>query len=361
MEETKKKLISGRFAKGLGIYALVLLAFIAAGLLFFWFFIRSYERTRPATIVKQYMARLDEDYLATHAQDFFASLDEGVQSRGESVARIRQAVESASYAMRPQESDRSRTYVLRSGDTVFDSITLTAEEEDIFGFPLWEVTQETFTFDDFCHETELTIPSDWSVALGGKQLGTAYIRDEQVPYALLREFYEGGYSLPHMVTYQTGRYVGELALDVRDAFGQPVDADKLREDSYADNCTEEEKAAIEAFVSDYVYRYVRYMGSHDAGLIYMTYSQLDQLVLSGSELDHRLSQVMGLGYSWSVDYLESVNINGTMNIGGGYYVCDATYYVTTKGHRDYVTTTNNTKLLMLMTDGGLRAVAQVSY
>lgn len=359
--ETKKKLISGGFLKGLGLYALILVLLIAVGLTFFYFFIRAYEETRPATAVQAYMEQLDEAYLLEHAQDFLSSLDSSVQSWEDGLAYICENLEGADYARRPGESDTSYTYVLRSGGKAFDTVTVTASEEKLFNFPFWQVTDEQFSLDVFCEETELTVPADYTVTLGGKVLSAENIVDDHVPYELLREVYNDGYDLPYMVTYHVGPYVGQMAPEVLDGAGNPVDGSALDEAFFTDNCTAEEKAAVEEFAQLYVERYVDFMGSHDEGTIAGTYVRLRSIVLEGSRLRNRLSQVMGLGFSTSTDSVESVTVNSTMNVGSGYYVCDVTYLVNTKGLQDMVTTTNNVKLVFLMTNDGFRACSHESY
>ncbi len=361
MQGTKKKLISGRFAAGLGIYALVLAVLLAAGLVFFWVFIRSYEQTRPATAVKAYLAGLDADYLREHAQPFFSSLDSSVQSGEESLERICELIEGADYVRAPGENNGSYTYVLRSGDVNFASVTFTAGERNLFGFPSWELSQEDFAFENFCQQTELVVPAGYTVILNGIRLGAGQIDDDRVPYSLLAEFYDDGYDLPYLTRYRTGSYVGELPLEVLDETGRDVAPEDLTEELFTDNCTDEEKAAVYDFAQEYFTNYVGYMGSHEEGGIYMYYMLLYRMVMPDSDLLSRLTQVSGLGFSYSIDSLQSVTLNNVMNVGNGCYVCALTYVVQTLGHADYVTTTNNTKLVLFDTEYGLKASSQAIY
>lgn len=361
VQEEKKKLFSPRFAKGLGIYALVLTVLLAAGLLFFWVFIRSYEQTRPVNALKAYLAGLDEDYLREHAQPFLSSLDQSVQSEEESLSRLCGLIEEADYARAPSESDSSYTYMLHTGDTYFASVTFTAGERNLFGFPSWELSEEDFAFEVFCERTELSVPSDYTVILNGVRLGDGQIVDRRAPYELLAEFYDDGYTLPWLVSYRTGDYVGQLPLEVLDGTGRPLEPEELTEEHYTDNCTEEEKAAVEEFLQKYLSSYVGYMGSHEQDLISMYYMQLFHMVVPGSDLLSRLTQVSGLGFSYSIDDLQSVTLNSVMNVGDGCYVCALTYVVKTLGHADYVTTTNNIKMVLFDTEYGLKASSQAIY
>lgn len=361
MQETKKKLISRRFAAGLGIYTLVLAVILAAGLLFFWIFIHSYEQTRPATAVKAYLAGLDADYLREHAQPFLSSLDSSVQSEEESLSRIGELIEGADYVRAPGENDGSYTYVLRSGDVNFASVTFTAGDRNLFGFPSWELSEEDFAFENFCQQTELLVPNGYTVVLNGIRLGAGQIDDDRVPYSLLAEFYDDGYDLPYLTRYRTGNYVGELPLEVLDETGHAVAPEDLTEERYSDNCTEEEKAAVYDFAQEFCANYVGYMGSHEGGGIYMYYMRLYRMVIPDSDLLSRLTQVSGMGFSYSIDNLLSVTLNDVMNVGNGCYVCALTYVVETLGHADFVTTTNNTKLVLFDTESGLKASSQAIY
>lgn len=360
----REKVMSRRFTRGLSIYTLIVLLLLAAGLTAFWFFIRDYEQTRPATVVTRYLEGLNGDYLAGHASDALDTLDSRVQSREESLARISEIVRGASSARVPGGPEDVRTYVLRGENgQVFETITLTASGKSLFGLTTWEISGEAFDFAPFCGQTELTVPAGWSVSVGGVPLDSGFAADERVPYAAMEDLYstQSLSFLPCMVTYRTGNYIGELPVELTDAKGQSVAPENWNEDYYTDNCSPAEKEEIKAFIPEFVSRYVNFMGSHFEGLIYYNYSLLLEMVLPGSDLESRLAQVTGLGFSWSIDELDDWKINKMMSLGDGYYFCDVTYYVLTQGHRDFVTTTNNAKIIMLMTEDGLKACNRISY
>lgn len=82
------------------------------------------------------------------------------------------------------------------------------------------------------------------------------VSDEQ-RFSLLEEFYDDGeISLPYLVTYSTGKYLIEPEISVTRPDGEAYTGD-FSEESFADNCTEEEKAALRDFVERFLTAYIR--------------------------------------------------------------------------------------------------------
>lgn len=359
MAKNKKRLISKGFIIGLFVYALVLAAIAAAGLSYFSRYMAAYEQTRPRTAIREYVDSLSEEYILAHAPDFFDGLDSYIQSREESAERVWDAVRDLDY-VRQYAPDGELVYALKSGGTVFGTVTFTRGEEELMGFPVWQLSAEEFSFDYLCADAETTVPEDYTVLCGGRALGEEHISERGIPYSLLEEFYDD-YALPTLVTYRTGSYIGEMELQVLSADGSPVDPDQLDEAFYTDNCTDEEKELVSDFVNKYINRYVSFLSGARGGV--SNYGRLNQLVLKGSDLASRLNQALGgLGYASSrADEIESITVNEVMNVGEGRYVCSVTYLVNTLGNRGYVETTNNSKLVLFTASDGLRAASQASY
>ncbi len=364
MAATEKRKKTSGFAIGLLVYGVVLLVVVAVGLMFFYLFIDAYEQTRPATVAQAYLDSLTADRVIEREPVFFSyTLDNRLQSEGEARAFVQTLLrEDLHFARDYSSQEEGYSYVLESGETPIGRFTLTETGETQLGFACLAVSQESFDLTPYVRQVEITVPTDYKVECNGIDLAWRYVEKSRVPYDLLNEFYDDGYKLPWLVTYQTGKVLGEPELLVTDGEGNPVTGEALSEDAFTDNCSIAEKEEIWEFVYEYITRYVRYLSGTQ--LVAMAgYSQVASMVVEGSDLQQRLlSAVGGLGFASSKsDEIQSIEINRMMNVGNGYYVCDVTYLVKTLGQADYVTTTNNSKLVMVETDYGLRATSQASY
>lgn len=336
---------------------------ILAGLVLFYFFISAYEYTRPESALQRYIDTLDEEQSLERTRDFVSTLNHSVQPAEESVAFLQKELSNVSYAKKVSEcTEDTLVYMLKAGDVVFGKTILTPAAEKRFGFVPWEVSDEELTLEAFCRETEITVPSDYRVVCGGDPLGPDDIVEEKVRYELLDEFYDD-YDMPVMVTYSSGVYLGEMEMQVFDSEGRALSSEELTVDRFTDNCTPEEKAEIEDFARIYIERYVTYLSGVNQAHTPNLYAVVE-LTVKDSDLYSRLYQALGgMGFASSRgDYIQSITVNNTMNLGNGRYLLDATYLVDTYGqHGALTTTTSNAKILLLRTGDGLRAFAQSNY
>ena len=354
----RKKFFSPGFVIFLLLYIILLCAAAYKGLTFFVEYIDAYEQTRPSTALNAYLDNLDRAYLGEHASAFLDSLDGKVQSREESLDRIYAVIQDTS-CVRQYDPDGNYVYRLKDGDTVYDTVKFVPGGEEIMGFTGWVVAEETFDFDMLCHYTELTVPNNYTVICGGYPLDEGHILQDGIEFQFLSEFY-GSYELPTMVTYRTGRYVGDVDLQILDPNGDPVDPSLLSEDYFTGTCTEEEMAQISDFLEKYMNLYVTYFSGLAYGDINSNYYALSKLVVKGSDLQTRLKSAYdGLTWVHNKSTLQSVTLNSAMNVGNGMYVCSVSYQVETWGVNGSVLTDTNTKFLLCQTDSGLLAESQM--
>ena len=363
MANIEKRARKLSFGKGLAIYALVLLLLGAAALAVFYHYMDLYEQTRPAKIARDYVQSLTVDDLMEKDEALLSSLDSHIQSREEVRAFLSEALPELSYARHFDGSDQEGyVYALEYQGELVGRFTLTETGQESMGLAQLRVSQVSFDWSPFCHEAEFVVPEDYTVSCNGVVLDESYITQTGVHYSLLEEFYDGRYELPTLVSYRSGRYIGDVETAVLDENGQVLDPAVVGEKLYADNCTYDEKEAITAFTEEYISRYVQYSSSAQIWAI-VGYYRVIELVVPNSDLSSRLEQAIpGLGYASSKsDEIQSITIHEIMNVGNGYYVCDVTYLVETLGQADYVTTTNNAKLVLVQTPYGFLVDAQVSY
>lgn len=361
MTATKKKRHS--FARGLAIYVIFLTLLIVVGLIFFYFFISAYEYSRPEGAMNRYIEDIGDEAFQSKVDAFVATLDHNIQPEAESRQRVLALFEDVKWAKKVSEcTDTKLVYVLKSGSTVLGKVTLVPSEDTHMGFSTWEVSEDELTLDFLYNDAEQTVPAGYHVRCGDYILDDSYIVDDQVHYKLLEEFYEN-YKLPTKRTYRTGKVIGDVQLEILDPNGNVVTEADLDEEKLTDNCSAEEKAAIKEFTDLYIERYVIYLSGSNGAHTPNLYALL-VLTVRDSDLYSRLYQALGgQGFASSRgDFLQSITINHTIKISEDSYVVDVTYLVDTYGQNGaFTTTTNNSKLILVQTVDGLRAIAQASY
>ena len=362
MTATKKKKKSS-FGLGLAIYALVLAALILVGLFFFYLYISAYEYSRPEGTMNRYIEDMEKDAFQDKIKAFVATLDHNIQPEEESLQRVRAVLADSKWAKKVSEcTDTQLVYVLKNGRTVLGEVTLVPSDQKRMGFSTWEVSKEELSLDVLCQYSEQTVPPGYHVRCGDFILDDSYIVDDQVHFQFLEEFYDH-YDLPTKYTYRSGKIIGEAELQILDPDGRVVTEADLDENKIIDNCTAEEKAAIKEFTDLYIERYVIYLSGSNGAHTPNLYALL-VLTVKDSDLYSRLYQALGgQGFASSHgDFIQSININHMMKVSDDSYVVDVTYLVDTYGQNGaFTTTTNNSKLILVQTVDGLRAIAQASY
>ena len=364
MARRKKK---GAFALGMVIYAVLFLAITAAGLYVFWNYIDSYERSRPKNTMDQYLADLTVSDMMDNCGDWVQKIDGNLQSMEDMTRVIEDSLDGkVTYAKKSSVcTDTSQTYVLRCGSQVIGEAVIKADMPGKFGFTIWAVAEERFDFSYLmCQEQSVTVPDSYTVTANGVPLVDAYITESGMQYAELEEFYDDYENLPCMVTYTAGNVLGELQLQVLDEAGTPLE-DWDSENSYVvlNNCSEGDTAQVRSFMQDFIFSYVEFSGGSNQAESRNYRVLVDNFLIEGSELANRLYTALdGLAFSQSYgDVLDEVIINQVTRIDDTHYFCDATYLVSTYGKAGRVQTTNNIKVMLLVTDAGLRVEAMTRY
>ena len=353
------------FLVGMLIYAVIFLAITGIGLKFFWDFIDAYEHSRPKNTVNAYMEGLTAEKICDGSQELLSWVDPQIQSREECCRIIRDSLtQELTCAKNAGEcTDDRQVYVLRCGEDLIGTFAITAGEEDKYGFPRWEVTEERFDFPHLVGQAvSVTVPAEYTVTANGSVLDDSYHTETGIHYDLLEEFYDD-YTLPTLVTYTVDRFLGTMSLEVTDPAGNPVQigADTDR-NTFLDNCTDEEKDQLEALVNGFLNKYVKFSGSKSKTVI-SNFSALSAYLVPGGALSQRLwSAADGLKWAQSHgDTLDSIEIHHYVRLDEDRYLCDATYLVNTIGKKGTVQTSNNIKIIALQTESGLRVEAITSY
>lgn len=360
-----KKKFRWTFYHSAALYALVLLTAGFFGLRYLWNFAEAYEMARPYHAIDSYMEDLTPEYICHRSSDLIATIDHHIQSEEACRDVIRKAVSgSITYAKKTSEcTDEKMVYILRAGNQVIGRVELVPEGQAQMGFTPWAVSTDSFDLSYLLTDTvSTTVPSQFPVYVNGAQLDERYITESGIRYSYLEDFYED-YELPTIVSYQAGPCLGEISLTVTDPAGNPVTIDETTDlNSYLDNCTAEEVAALDTFMQDFIRRYVRFSNS-SADVSRTNYYYLLQDVVKDSPLAKRCKEALvGMVYGISQRYeIKSTQINWCSNIGNQRYLCDVTYVVDIRYKGEMIENIFNIKLIVVDNEGRLQAELLRSY
>ena len=362
MAGKRKKKRASAFARGMVLYVLLFVLVAGLGLNFFYSFLENYEATRPNNVMADTMEKLTDAQIGEMCGDFLASLNEDMTDADAIRAFAVEKVRAADFAKKVAQCTETETvYALKNEDGAFGTVRFTLGD-NVFHDLLanWQYAGGSVDFSDQLTQYDITVPSDYTVTVNGYPLDGKYISEERVEYAALKE-YASDLELPYMVSYHVDGLMGEPAVTVLDAAGDPVAAERLSEEAYMDNCTPAEKEALNSFVKDYITAYFTYT-SNTTGASGINYGRLAAMIVPDSDLINRVALAIGgLGFaSYHEDELRGITVHSMMNLGGIYF-CDVTYDVATLSSAGITEYPNNTKLLVVENDGRCQALAMVSY
>lgn len=360
----KKKFRWG-FYHSAAVYALVFLTAAFFGLRYLWNYAAAYEQARPYHAIDGYMAQLTPEHICDRSAELIATIDHHIQSEDACRAVITEAVSGGiTYAKKASEcTEEKMVYILRTGNQVIGRVELAPEGEARMGFTPWAVSSDSYDFSYLLTDTvSTTVPEEFPVYVNGAQLTESYITEEGIRYSYLEDFY-ASYQLPSIVSYTAGPCLGDIALAVTDTQGNPVSIDEQTDlNVFLDNCTDEETAALDAFMYDFVRRYVRFSNS-SSDVARTNYHSLLQNVLEDSPLAKRCKEALvGMAYGVSQDYkIQSTQINWCTDIGNSRYLCDVTYVVDILVRGEWVENIFNMKLVVAQDGDALKAETLRNY
>ena len=352
------------FPVALILYAAVFLVAAFFGLRWFWGYMDAYEQSRPHIALDAYMEELTANYVLDRCGDLITTIDPNVQSEQQCREVILNALQDKfTCAKKTSESDEDHhVYIIRCGAKVIGRMEMERQGENLQGFVPWQVVGESFDLSYLLTPAlSVTVPADFIVSALGGPLDSGYITQTGIHYPLVEEFYDT-YSLPTMVTYTAGPFLGEGALTVTDPAGNPVSiTEETDMDVFLNNCTASEISALDDVIKNYIQCYMDFTsctGSDTTG----NYNRLAKYMVPGGELAKRMKNAID-GLYWVSDRgakLASVTTGHYISIGEGRYLCDVTYVVDIKTFNGDVQTTASVKLIFLQTANGLKAESMLS-
>lgn len=365
----RKKHSAGRFIAGMLVYALIVAVAVFAGCRYLWGILAdyqvkideqqaAYELSKPDNYINRYITTFDEEHIRDVSKDFLSGLNRDIQSEEDSFAEIKALFDGEIAYNKSFASENLIKYDISCKDILLGNVSFD------FDGSVWNVTSESFNFDWLLNSSSVTVPCNFSVSCNGFELDDSYIVESDIPFEILEEFEDTQlFEMPYFVTYEISEYVGEAFFNVEDFNGNVVTIPEgSGQEMFIDNCSEEQIAYLEEYVSRYIPLYIRYTSNADGN----RYGNLDRLLpylLPGSSLEARMKGALeGLYYAHSKgDTLKELTYNHHMVLGENTYFVDITYLVDTVGNAGLVTTTNNVKLIIVKNDRGSFTAAQSSY
>lgn len=369
--------MAGRKKKGMSrkSYALLLTAWVlilvlasVIGLTKLWNYAEEYEMAQPEIVMNEYVESLNASLSNDTIRETVASMDHEMQSDEECVKIIEELLGGyVTYTRGASPGDGSVCYILKCASGSFGKVYLTEdksyEDESKFGMLPWVISKEEFDFSGLYTGMQVTVPESYGVFINGNKLGEEYIVEKDIPYDMLKDYYEDYSGLPTKVTYRFDHIIGEAETLIKDSEGKETFIDSSKDDSqYLRHCNDKEKERLLSFGKGFCKEYYIFMaGKYDPTY---GYQRLLPYVKLGSDLDERLKLAIdGLYYAHTKDVTtDSVELTDAIWLDDGIYMAmyNATY-TTTAADYSVEQKTDSMKLIIVDTAGELRAISHELY
>ncbi len=376
----KKKRLIGKllYSFFLGVWAVLLCYGAYYALNEVWIYAEEYEASRPHHTMDAYVEQLSRNLWGEGIEDTIKAMPHEVQSDEEVAARVQEMLsQGISYVRKGGGGNGKAVYGLRCGGNEFGTVTISEVEEyesriDLSRFPWtmipwsirpWQVESETFDFNGLYRSVEIVIPRSFTVELNGVVLGEEYIVERNIPFDVLRKYYERYDMLPTKVRYRFDNIIGGITPVIRDENGETFEVNPNKDDSqFIRPVSGEKLERLSRFTEEFLQRYLTYTsGAVDPQT---GYNKLRGYLLPGSDLDGRMLDALD-GLSWahtSSVNIESAVLNGALDIGEQFYIGDmsgtATTYAQGKGES---TNVSNMRVILRERNDDIRAISLELY
>ena len=338
MANRKRRLGRVLYTLCLGLWMLLLCyaAWYALGRV--WVYAEEYEASRPNHTMDAYVEALSRNLWDEGIEETIKAMPHEVQTDEEVAEHVREMLSNGiSYTRKGGGGEGRAVYSLRCNGNEFGTVTIAETEDyvspiDTASFPWsylpwsirpWQVVSESFDFNGLYSSVEIVIPKTYTVLLNGVRLGPEYIVEKNIPFDVLRSYYERYDMLPTKVKYRFDNIIGGINPTILDENGESFTIDPTRDDSqFIRPCTPERLERLSKFTAGFLDRYLKFTsGAVDP---VTGYQRLKPYMLSGSDLDGRMNDAID-GLSWahtSSVSVESAQLNGALDLGDHFYICD---------------------------------------
>lgn len=343
-----------------------------------WVYAEAYEASRPNHTMDAYVAELSQNLWSEGIADTVKAMPHEAQSDEEVATRVREMLSNGiSYVRKGGGGEGRAVYGLRCGGREFGSVTLTEVEDYVSPVDLeklpwrlipwsirpWRVESESFDFNGLYSSVEVVVPKTYSVWLNGVQLGRELVVEENIPFDVLRDYYERYDGLPTKLRYRFDNVIGTIDPEIRDEDGMLFRVDPTRDDSqFIRPCSPEKLERLAQFTTGFVDRYLKFT----SGAVDPTagYQRLGPYLLKGSDLDGRMHDAID-GLTWAhteTVTVDAATLNGALSLGDGFYILDISAEATTseKGKGETKNTTNM-RVIVRERNDDIRAITLELY
>ena len=353
----------------LTIYGLLLTGAAVFGLSLVWSYAEEYEASRPYNAIDEYVAELNETKWIDGIEDAIRDMPHEAQTNAECAEIVKEMLGSGvTYSRMANLGDsKVANYALKCNGSTFGTVSFIEDEsyseKSRFGLLPWVVYEESFDFTGLYNPVEITVPATYTVELNGFELEEQYIIEDGIKLDALENYYETCPGLVTKVTYRFENAIGPLSFTVYDEDGNEFVLDENADDSQFINYCDE---AMLNRMSDFAYEFSDRYFNYITGMVdpMYGYQRLGTVMKSGSDLDGRMKIAMD-GLSWahtSSLRIDSVVLNGGINLGDGFYVADVTTQTTTlQPGQGEVVGTHNMKIVLEDAANELRALTLELY
>jgi hypothetical protein len=305
------------------------------------------------------MDKLNADYICDRSSDLIAMADSTIQSPDDCRNVIREALKDKFTCVKnlSESTDDKTVYLIRCGSRIIGRFIIVPDDEIAYGFAPWKVDSDSFDLSYLLTPGHVvTAPETFTVTVNGAPLTSGHITESGIEFPLLQEFY-GTYSLPTLVTYQTGTTLGETEVAITDPEGTPVTIDEHTDwNTLLPVCDETTSDRVVTSVSAFLKAYVDFTSCTNNDT-YGNHDCLQAYILPGTALSQRMKDAIA-GLKWVSDRhakLANVQIKQLVPLDGGKYLCDVIYRVDTRNITGNVQTESHVKLIFTESGGSLKA------
>ena len=343
------------FGTGLLIYIFLFLILSVIALIFFYDWLKAYEETRPYNSVDAYTETIRTKGPGDAVLASLSQVDRSLQSDQEIRFFVADILSRTEYIRSSTLSTPEKlVYSARADGRSIGTVSFEPSEEKRLGFRPWTLASEDYDFSFYLNESTFVIPEDYQASVNGTILSSQYITSDDTQYQSLSAYYDSFPSLPHLVAYTSGKYLGQAEEAVIDRNGKTAEPADMTESVFLDSCTASEKDMLSAFARKFASTYVQFTADVN-GSYYYYYNELRQMVSEGSPLLDRMSQALGsFGFTTtkSCDIIED-SVNFCLPMDESHYLVDYSYTTKTVGRAEAVEDSRNIRLVVSDQNGKL--------
>ncbi len=366
MRYNKKKSYSQKMLKTIAIYAAIFLVIAVVGLVIFWNYMDAYEQAQPENALQTYLYNLDAKRILSHSDNLVELVNPDVQREADCRQIISDTLHNGvNFKLLMSESnDGKKVYALSCGDNVIGKVGLTSQDKGSFGLPVWQVTEEDFDFSFLLNEGKtIDVPQHYKVYADGKLLSSQSIVQQDTPIEVLKDFYADYDTLPYMVTYKVGPYLGDVEITIADAEDNVVTPEQAADIAFIlDNCSNAEMETLDNLVAAYINSYVRFSTNADEALE-ENYQDILSYIVPECALAERMEDALN-GLKWVKNQdaqVISKAVHYRTRLAGGIYLYDVSYEVEVSHLGNTTTTTENVRFILSQTPEGLKVERMLNY